>query len=150
MKRSPFHAAVLWSAGFCTLCTGAFAQVTGQVKLNGLVPERKPVPGLAQNPQCAALHKNPPLDETVIVDPKTSGLANVFVYLQGPNVKGPVPKEEVKLDQRGCQYVPHVVEMTLGQEVKVLNDDPFLHSVHSLRRRTSALASPCPKWTARA
>ena len=129
MKRSAWFSAVLLSA---SLCTGAFAQVTGTVKLKGKAPERKPVPGLEQNPQCAALHKDPPLDETIIVDPKTNGLVNVFVYLKAPNVKGEAPKDKVVLDQKGCQYIPHVVDITVGQELVATNEDAFLHNVHSL------------------
>jgi len=36
------------------------------------------------------------------------------------------------LDQKGCQYVPHVVDMTVGQPLVAKNSDTFLHNVHTL------------------
>ena len=36
------------------------------------------------------------------------------------------------LDQKGCQYVPHVLAVMVGQPIIVKNSDPFLHNVHSL------------------
>ena len=60
MKRTAWLAAVVLSAG---LSTGAFAEITGSAKLDGKAPKRTPVPGVASVPQCAALHKDPLLDE---------------------------------------------------------------------------------------
>ncbi len=34
--------------------------------------------------------------------------------------------------QEGCQYVPHVMGIMVGQPFKVLNDDGILHNVHAL------------------
>jgi hypothetical protein len=124
--------ALALSAG---LCSASFAQVTGTVKLNGPAPERKPVPGLSAVPACAAMHKTPVLEETIVAD-KEGHLANVVVSLRGDKVKGDAPKEPAILDQKGCQYVPHVIDMTVGQELLAKNEDPFLHNVHTLPENT--------------
>jgi len=35
------------------------------------------------------------------------------------------------LDQRGCEFVPHVVVVPAGTSVRVLNSDPVTHNVHT-------------------
>src|SRR5688500_1634253 len=129
MKRNGWLSTLSAVALSAAVGSVSFGQVTGSVKLEGKVPARSPVPGLAQNPQCAALHKEPVLDETVVAD-KDGNLANVIVYLKG--AKGPAPKDPVVLDQKGCQYVPHVLTITVGQQLNAANSDAFLHNVHPL------------------
>ena len=129
MKRIGWLSTLSAVALSAAVGSASFGQVTGAVKLEGKAPTRGPVAGLAQNPQCAALHKEPVLDETVVAD-KDGNLANVIVFLKG--AKGPAPKDPVVLDQKGCQYVPHVVSVTVGQQFNAANSDPFLHNVHPL------------------
>jgi hypothetical protein len=48
------------------------------------------------------------------------------------------------MDQVGCQYVPHVMGVMVGQPFKVLNSDGVLHNVHSLSKvnKTFNMAMP--------
>ena len=41
-------------------------------------------------------------------------------------------QEPAVLDQKGCQYTPHVVGMMVGQKLIAKNEDAFLHNVHTL------------------
>lgn len=128
MKCSAWFAALALSAG---MTATAFGGVSGVVVLDGKPPERQPVAGMANVPQCAAQHKVPPLDETVVAD-KDGNLANVVVYLEAEGLTGPVPKDPVIIDQKGCQYIPHVVSVTCGQPLQAASQDALLHNVHTL------------------
>jgi plastocyanin len=128
MKRFAWLSAAVLSVG---LCSAASAQITGTVKFDGKAPERKPIAAITADPNCSKLHKNPLLEETIVVD-EEGKLANVVVFLKGDNVKGSAPAKEVVLDQKGCVYVPHVVSVTVGQKLIAQNSDTFLHNVHSL------------------
>jgi len=132
MKRFAWLTAAVLSVGFSSL---ASAQITGTVKYDGKAPERKPVAAITADPNCRALHKEPLLDETLIVD-EEGKIANVVVFLKGDNVKGAAPAKEVVLDQKGCVYTPHVVSITVGQKLFAQNSDTFLHNVHSLSDNT--------------
>lgn len=112
------------------MSTSAFAQVEGKITFDGKAPERKPLPGITSDPNCSKGHKGPVLDESVIVG-KGGELANAVVYLKG-DLKGEVPADPVVLDQVNCIYTPHVVSVTVGQQLIATNSDPFLHNVHSL------------------
>ena len=91
--------------------------ITGIVRLDGKAPPRRPITNMAAVKECAALHPDPPLEETVVAD-DAGNLANVVVFLTGANFpRGPVAKEPAVLEQKGCQYVPHVLDITVGQTV---------------------------------
>lgn len=133
MKRFWLTALAL-SAG---LTTSAFADIKGTVTFDGDVPARKPVAGLSGDANCGKLHKTPVLDETIVVG-KGKELANAVVFLKG-DLKGKPSDETVELDQAGCQYVPHVVSVTVGQKLVAKNSDAFLHNVHSLPENNKAI-----------
>src|SRR5687768_8693159 len=131
MKLTALLAAATVAGGLWT--TAASAQITGKVVLDGEAPEPQKIE-MAADAKCAAAHPNPVLDESIVVGDENA-LANVVVSIQpaeGKELKGEKPKEDVAIDQVGCQYVPHVVAVMVGQKVVVKNSDPFLHNVHSL------------------
>jgi plastocyanin len=85
------------------------------------------------DPSCAALHSEPVRLDTMVTDGE-GHLANVFAYLkEGPGLTGnAAPEEPHLLDQEGCQYVPHVSGMQVGQTLKIRNGDATLHNVHAV------------------
>ena len=137
MKRSTLLAAAALAAlGFVGVVR---ADITGTVKLEGKAPEMKDI-DMSGVKECAAQHADPVQEETVVVG-DGGGLANVVVALKPEDpsaLGGEVPKQTAVLDQVGCQYVPHVIAMMVGQEMQVKNSDPFLHNVHSLANTNPA------------
>ena len=104
------------------------ATVTGRVTLMGQVPAALPIT-MASDPRCT---KTGAVTETVVADAK-GGLQNVFVYVKDGlgNLAFPVPTTPVVLDQKGCQYRPHVFGVRVGQPVEILNSDATLHNIHA-------------------
>ena len=106
--------------------------VAGRVVFLGTPPEPEVI-NLSAVRECQLSHPTM-LDESLVVGPG-GGLANAVVSLEradGTPLVGPPPSAPAVLDQRGCQYVPHVLAVTVGQPIVVKNSDPFLHNVHSM------------------
>src|SRR5262245_11078852 len=78
--------------------------ITGKVLIEGTVPENAVI-RMASDSACGAAETRA---ETYVVD--GAGLKNVFVYVKdglGNKYLFDTPTEPVKLDQKGCHYVPH-------------------------------------------
>ncbi len=110
--------------------------VTGKVNFTGTAPENEQL-SMAADPVCSSLHSEPVLAETVLVNPNNT-LKNVFVYVkQGLEGKTfPAPGTPVSIDQKGCQYHPHVFGIQVGQPLEILNSDSTLHNIHALAEKT--------------
>lgn len=127
MKLSAVLSAAALSLGMAGFVS---ADITGKVTFEGKAPARKKL-NIAGVPQCAAKHPNGLMDESLIVDPKTKGIANVVVSLKNAPAGKP-SSEPVVIDQKGCEYVPHIVAVQVGQKILVRNDDEFMHNIHGL------------------
>ncbi len=83
------------------------------------------------DPVCAGLHTEAVHTEKVVAE--AGHLANVFVYVkEGLTGSYSAPSEAHVLDQRGCQYFPHVSGLMVGQTLLIRNSDPTLHNIHAL------------------
>ena len=144
MRNSRFMFALAIAAG---ITTASMAEVAGIVKLDGKAPEMKTI-DMSSQPVCAGGHTAPVKEESVVVG-ADNGLANVVVSIkkeEGMDLPGEPDKAPVVVDQKGCQYVPHVVAMQLGQELHAKNTDPTLHNIHSLAEKNDqySIAQPAP------
>jgi len=101
------------------------ATVSGTVKFDGAAPKASKI-DMSQDPGCKGMNEA----EGVVVS--GGDLANVFVYVKDGlgNRTFDVPKDPVVLDQKGCQYHPHVLGVIAGQTVQIKNDDPTTHNIH--------------------
>ncbi|HEV2292540.1 MAG TPA: hypothetical protein VGR35_01715 [Tepidisphaeraceae bacterium] len=136
MKKVSWISALALSAAVASV---AAADITGSVKIEGEVPEPKEL-AMDADPGCKAQHADPVLDPSVVAGEKGE-LANVIVRIKAEDpaaLGGEAPKDPVILDQQGCMYEPHVLTMTVGQDLLVKNSDGFLHNVHSLATENPA------------
>ncbi len=74
------------------------------------------------------------LDETLVIDPATKGIANIFVYLKKapgrvhPDLKA-IPAQ-AELTAKGCRYVPHCGILRVGQDLNVKFTGEVAHNAH--------------------
>lgn len=106
------------------------AGVSGVIKLDGPVPPVAAIK-MSADPICARTNANPRSDSLLVS--ADGAVANVLVYVKdGLTGNFPAPSTPVVLDQKGCQYTPHVFGVQVGQPVQVVNSDPTLHNVHAM------------------
>jgi len=99
------------------------AVVRGKILFSGTAPQMKEIP----NQPC---HDGAPTltEETVLVG-ENGGLKNVLVTIEGigPSITKNAPPV---LDQVHCRYVPHLIGLTVGQELTIRSSDATPHNVH--------------------
>jgi plastocyanin len=103
--------------------------VTGTVTYEGKVPTLRPV-SMDAAPECAKKHTGPVASEALVLGPGNT-MGNILVSVKNAPA-GKAPATPVVMDQRGCQYSPHVLGVMVGQPFKILNSDGVLHNVHAL------------------
>lgn len=110
--------------------------IEGTIVFEGKAPKMRAVP-LGADPRCEALHGDAPLYFDWLLLGEGQTVKNVLVYVTAgvPEKTYPVPTEPAVLDQKGCQYNPHVLAVRAGQKIRVLNPDDTSHNVHFLPRR---------------
>lgn len=118
----------------CLGCCVIAGDLTGKVSFEGAAP-KMPRINMGADPVCMKAHKTPMFSEEVVVN-KNGTLKNVIVYVKdGLNGKKfSPPSTAAVFDQKGCEYIPHVLAFQTGQELEVVNSDPTLHNVHSLSK----------------
>ncbi|MFP5246184.1 MAG: hypothetical protein ACLGH0_05775, partial [Thermoanaerobaculia bacterium] len=105
------------------------ATLNGLVKFEGGAPKMPPLQ-MGADPFCHSQHPAPVPDEEVVVGPGGE-LANVIVYVENAPAS-PAPSTPAVLDQKGCQYIPHVTAVQVGQPIQIKNSDATLHNVHAM------------------
>ena len=104
--------------------------VSGTVKLDGTPPRMRPI-NMAAEPTCAKEHTTPATAQDVLVG-AGGALQNVVVYLKGDfsQYLFDAASSPVMIDQKGCQYTPHVIALRVGQPLHVMNSDQTTHNIH--------------------
>jgi plastocyanin len=108
------------------LAYGQNGTISGTVKFSGTPPTMSPYKVTYNENVCGG---DKSLDR-LVVGPD-SGVQYAVVYLEG--VKG--KKEKVSaskfvIDQKNCEYKPHVLVVDHGDAFTVENSDPLFHNVH--------------------
>jgi hypothetical protein len=119
-------AGLLWTS----FAEAQWGTIKGQILVDGELPKRRDlvanVGGIGNVP-----------DETVVVDAKTKGLANLVILpVNTPTTIHPdLLKSKVThvvFDQQRYRFVPHVLLVRTDQQVQVVSGDPVVHNVHTL------------------
>jgi plastocyanin len=102
--------------------------IEGDVRLSGKAPRLAPRPITKDHATCGAKAKP---SEAVLVGPG-GALANVVVTIEGirRGKKLPAAAASPVLDQRACDYKPHVQAVAVGSTIAILNSDDILHNIH--------------------
>jgi plastocyanin len=123
----------------------AASTITGTATFDGKVPTLKPL-AMDADPACAKKHSKPAPSEMLVLGSGNT-MANIMVWVSKGLPSGktwPAPKAPVVLDQKGCQYVPHVMGIMVGQTYRILNSDGILHNVHALPKINKAFNRAMP------
>lgn len=107
-------------------------KITGMVKLDGTAPHQRGI-DMSKEPSCAAQHAAKPVTTENVVVGSNNGLQFVVLYisegLSGPSATQ-VSSQTPTWDQKGCQYIPHVMALNPNQHFKVINSDQTSHNIH--------------------
>jgi plastocyanin len=96
----------------------------GQTPVNSLIR-------MGADPRCNRLYVGKrPLTQSFTVD-ASGNFADVLVSLDGSFPNTPVPATPVVLNQKDCQYAPHVLGARAGQTLQVKNLDATEHNIHA-------------------
>jgi plastocyanin len=102
--------------------------ISGVVKLAGHAPAPVRLEVTKDLDVCGA---HPLYDQSLVVG-SGGGIANAVVILDGISKGEPmIPLKDVKFDQKGCEYIPHVIAFPAGSTIEIINSDGILHNIHS-------------------
>jgi plastocyanin len=116
------------------------ATVIGKVNFTGTKPAPKKL-RMEQDKYCAAQHPGGSIETEDVVVNDNGTLSNVFVWVSDGlgNQSFNAPSQAVTLNQKGCQYLPHVVALQTGQPLAIVNSDNTNHNIHPMPKNN-------PEW----
>lgn len=107
------------------------ATLTGKVLFSGGAPAKELIK-MDADAFCKSAHSEPVYTQEVVAN-SNGTLEWVLVYIKGGvSASYPAPSQPVTLDQKGCQYQPHVFGIQAGQTLRIVNSDGTLHNIHAL------------------
>jgi plastocyanin len=119
----------LFASGWASAADSSVS-VEGVIKFEGTPPKPTRI-DISQDPLCAKGRSTPLTTEDIVVG-ADGGLANVVVYVSEglATYDFPPPQQPVVLEQKGCQYRPHVLAVQASQTVTIVNSDETTHNIH--------------------
>ncbi len=144
MNKRAFILTTIVGAAALSLCAlSARAEdgsITGTIKYGGTAPKPKSVEVTKDKEVCGL---KPHFEEDLIVG-ADGGIANAVVYIA--DAKAEPKPETVDFDQKGCDYLPHVLAFPAGSTVKIKNDDGILHNIHTYSTKNPSINIAQPKF----
>ncbi|HEX5137295.1 MAG TPA: carboxypeptidase regulatory-like domain-containing protein [Planctomycetota bacterium] len=110
---------------------GAPGKIVGKVHFTGAGWPKKKLDITTADGFCIKAHANGLYSEWFDLG-EGGGLGNAVVYVKegASGGKWDTPSQPVVLDQHGCQYLPHVAVLQVGQPLVIKSSDNTLHNVH--------------------
>ena len=79
---------------------------------------------------------------------KSGDRRTVLIQIKNPPAgKYEVPTKPAVIDQKGCQYNPHMVALMEGQELEIRNSDDTNHNIHFLPKKNEESTDRSPRKT---
>ena len=116
-----------------------FGSISGQIVLDGEVPKPKVLIAQGMQVKDAAVCAVKDMEsDSLVIDPKSKGIANIFIYLSKapetihPSLKEtPAAKKTLVQDQQACRFIPHAMFIRNDQTVNVKTSDNCAHNFHT-------------------
>jgi len=101
--------------------------VAGTITLSGPVP-KLPARKIGKDPQVCGTAER---ESQKLIANRSGGLRNAVVIVEGVK-RGkamPTAAQNAEIDQKKCEYSPHVQVMAVNSEIALRNSDPILHNI---------------------
>jgi len=115
--------------------------ISGSVKFKGSAPAPKKLDVSKDKEVCA---KTPKVDQSLVVN--NGNLVNAVITITDIQKGKKIEVKKVTLDQKECEYHPHVLAFPAGSPVEILNPDGILHNVHSYSKVNTPFNQAQPKF----
>lgn len=102
--------------------------IVGSVKFSGDVPKVKILKVNKDEQTCGHDNKE---SEELVINGDSKGVKNVVVSLVGIAEGKKIDASAATLDQKECVFIPHVMAVSAGADVDLLNSDNVMHNLHS-------------------
>jgi plastocyanin len=152
MHMNRFGLTVMATAALSWCALAAFAyeggavsnggSISGAVKVQGTAPPPKPIEATKDKEVCGQHELK---TEDLLVG-ANNGLENAVVSITNITKGKAMDAGSPVLDQKGCQYVPHVLIFPAGSTVKINNDDGILHNIHTYSTKNPPFNMAQPKF----
>ncbi|HJP13405.1 MAG: carboxypeptidase regulatory-like domain-containing protein [Nitrospinota bacterium] len=118
--------------------------ITGSVIWGGGIPKVPSFPVLKNTEVCDAGKTGKKASPRLLIHSQSKGVKNTVVYLadirQGRKLVR--PKKPVLLDQKNCEYTPHVLIVPRRAKLAMTTGDEVLHNIHMFGKASYNLPFP--------
>jgi hypothetical protein len=119
-------------AGAAVATGTGWGTLQGKFVYDGESPERVPY-NVNKDMAACTIDGKAPLQESLIVDPATKGIANVTLFVRSASrihESAQGGEGEKLFDQKVCVFLSHVFPLTLGTTMVIKNSDPVGHNTN--------------------
>ncbi len=109
-----------------------WATLKGKFVFEGTPPEMQPF-NVNKDMAVCTIDGKAPLQDTLLVDPDTKGIANVAIYVRSASRvhdSKKVGEGDAPFDQKVCVFLTHVFPLQLGQTMLIMNSDSVGHNTN--------------------